>query len=104
MSLTHCPGHGCPLRNDCLRARLRVYGRFDAFVVSPWDAATGNCAQHIPLPAMTPSDAAVRERAYFGWLAEGRPSGCADAHWQAARAELIASAEADLEPPFPDRG
>jgi hypothetical protein len=100
--LTRCPGDGCPLRNDCLRARLRLTARFDSFGAAPYDARTGACAHRVALPATTPDDDAVRMGAYLRWLAEGRPEGRAEAHWQAARDALIAQANEDLAPPFDD--
>ena len=33
------------------------------------------------------SDAAIRERAYFIWLREGRPEGRAQDHWRSATLE-----------------
>lgn len=98
--LTRCPGAGCPLRNDCLRARLRLTARFDSFGSPPYDPRTQTCAHHVALPSTHPSDDAIRTRAYHRWLAEGGPEGRADAHWQAAREELVAQTIEDLAPPF----
>jgi Protein of unknown function (DUF2934) len=36
----------------------------------------------------------IRRRAYSLWEEEGRPEGCADAHWLRAEAEVIGAAEA----------
>ena len=58
--LTRCPGAGCPLRNDCLRARARLTARFDSFGAAPYDARTGTCEHRVPLPATTPDDDDVR--------------------------------------------
>jgi Protein of unknown function (DUF2934) len=33
---------------------------------------------------MNDRDAELRERAYYIWVAEGRPEGCAHLHWQMA--------------------
>jgi len=100
--LTRCPGTGCPLRNECLRARLRLPARFDCYGSPPYDTRAGACEHRVALPATNPDDDTIRTRAYHRWLAEGRPAGRADAHWQAAREALIAQAMEDLAPPFAD--
>lgn len=40
----------------------------------------------------TPEDR-IRARAYSLWEAEGCPDGCADRHWQQAKAELFEGAD-----------
>jgi hypothetical protein len=52
------------------------------------------------------AEQAVREAAYFIWQREGCPEGCADEHWQRARAELGQpglSPEGDEEKVMADR-
>ena len=46
------------------------------------------------LARLAPTDDAIRTRAYYLWLAAGRPQGTADAHWYAAQAQLVAAAAA----------
>jgi hypothetical protein len=40
-------------------------------------------------PLVEPTEAEIRERAYQLWLAEGRPEGRDQEHWQAARLALL---------------
>lgn len=48
-------------------------------------------------------DAAIAERAYQIWLAEGRPPGRSAEHWMLARALLLAEAEQLGTHPFHER-
>ncbi len=48
-------------------------------------------------------DAAIAERAYQIWLAEGRPPGRSAEHWMLARALLLAEAEQLGPYPFHER-
>ena len=50
---------------------------------------------------LAPSDEAIRTRAYYLWLAAGRPHGAAETHWYAARAQLVAAAAALLRDDLP---
>ena len=96
--LTRCAGVGCPLRDDCLRARLLPVARFDAFARPPWNPTTNACEHHVALPPAAPEPAAIATRAYHRWLREGRPAGRAEIHWGDARAELVAAARRGIGP------
>jgi Protein of unknown function (DUF2934) len=43
-------------------------------------------------------DQAIRERAYYLWIANGCPEGSADAHWLDAQRELLAASFAVSAP------
>lgn len=97
--LTMCPGGECPLRRQCYRHRAVPAGRQDWFGAPPYDALTGRCAQLWDLARLAPQEAQVRDRAYFLWVAAGRPEGRAEEHWAQARAELEAAAATLLDAP-----
>ncbi len=86
--VTMCPGTGCPLRDDCYRFRAVVAGRQHFFGTAPYDPATGTCDWLWDLAKLRPTEAAIRDAAYYRWLAAGRPEGQAEDHWRAARDEL----------------
>ena len=96
--VTMCPGVGCPLRARCYRARALPEGRQDWLGRLPYDADTGTCGWFWDVVAFAPTEAAIRDRAYFLWIADGRPKGQADACWHRARVELEARAAALLAP------
>lgn len=95
---TACPGTGCPLKTRCLRYRGITHGRFDSFVKAPYDPASGTCQAFDDLDARRPTESQIRTRAYFIWIAAGRPHGQADQHWAEARAELERAFESSLRP------
>lgn len=98
--MTHCAGSGCPLKNGCLRFRAVAYGRFDAFGSVPWDAVKRTCAHYLDVTELaSPTDEAIRFRAYMRWRAAGSPEGTADADWRAAQDDLAAELSARLRPP-----
>ena len=86
LDITMCPGGDCPLRQRCYRYRGIPEGRQDAFGAPPYDLASGTCDSFWAIAA--PDEKAIRTRAYYMWVARGRPDGSADAHWQAARTAL----------------
>ena len=96
--ITMCPGQDCPLRNDCYRFRGVIEGRFDAFGRAPYDPLKGTCDSFWDIARLRPSEPQIRDRAYFTWVAAGRPPGQADVHWRAARDELERQAAALLRP------
>ena len=96
--MTMCPGQGCPLRDRCYRYRGVVHGRFDAFGSAPYNPATGTCASFYDIAQLRPTEQQTRDKAYYRWVAAGRPEGQADAHWQAAHDELEAAYQAELTP------
>jgi Protein of unknown function (DUF2934) len=83
-----CPGEDCPLRQDCYRFRGVVAARQDFFGATPYDHAAGTCDRFWDLARLRPSESSIREKAYYRWLAAGRPEGQADDHWKAASDEL----------------
>jgi hypothetical protein len=85
--MLYCHGHQCPLRAECYRHTQPSPGR-DAFGSLPYDAATGSCAHfHTNLP----SEALIRETAYYIWLRSGRPQGRDLEHWYEAYLSLCLS-------------
>lgn len=96
--ILRCPGGGCPLRERCLRFRAIAYGRHDAFGSPPWSEAEQACANFEDLARHEPTDAQIEVRAYHLWEREGRPTGSADAHYHAARAQLWETFHAALRP------
>ncbi len=78
--MLRCYGTDCPLRADCYRYTNPAPGR-DAFGRPPYDAANNTCAYWI---TNVPTEAQIRDAAYFIWLREGRPAGQAAMHWAAA--------------------
>ena len=85
--MLYCPGYACPLRADCYRHTQPAPGR-DRFAALPYDAAAGTCASFV---TNLPSEAQIRETAYYIWLRSGCPEGRAQAHWDAAYRSLCAS-------------
>lgn len=78
--MLRCYGDGCPLRDDCYRYTQPSPGR-DAFGRLPYDPQRGTCDYFV---SNQPTDEQIRTAAYYIWLREGRPSGCAERHWQEA--------------------
>jgi hypothetical protein len=101
LDVTRCPGGSCPLRQRCYRYRAVPDGRHDRFGAVPFDDDAGSCELWWDLARLTPTDDAVRTRAYFLWLAAGRPDGDAAAHWYAAQTELSAAAAGALRHDLP---
>ncbi|MBP6842290.1 MAG: DUF2934 domain-containing protein [Kofleriaceae bacterium] len=99
--VTMCPGGACPLRQRCYRYRAVPDGRQDAFGAVPFDEEAGACELFWDVARLAPSDEAIRTRAYYLWLAAGRPHGAAETHWYAARAQLVAAAAALLRDELP---
>ncbi|MEI8254741.1 MAG: DUF2934 domain-containing protein [Deltaproteobacteria bacterium] len=96
LDVTMCPADGCPFKARCYRARAVPLDRQDWFGRTPFDARTSTCDQLWDIAAFEPAEAAIRDRAYFLWLASGRVEGQADAHWREARAALEDAAGARL--------
>lgn len=94
--ITMCPGEGCPLRATCYRARAVPLARQDWFGRSPYDHLTQRCAHFWDVASLAPTDESIRQKAYFLWVAAGRPEGQAEAFWHAAKASLDAAARALL--------
>jgi hypothetical protein len=94
LDLTMCPGDGCPLRTGCYRARAVPSARQDWLTRLPYDPATARCDLFYDLASLAPTEATIRDRAYYVYLAAGRPQGQADAHWRQAEAELTAAFQA----------
>ncbi len=46
----------------------------------------------------------IRERAYYIWLAEGRPEGRADKHWQLAKDKIAAERRGNADTTAPIAG
>lgn len=86
LDLTMCPAGDCPLRQRCLRYRGVPEGRQDWFVAPPFEPSHGTCEAFVAIAL--PSEETLRTRAYYAWLAEGRPEGRSEAHWEAARQSL----------------
>jgi hypothetical protein len=85
--MLRCYGDGCPLRADCYRATNPAPGR-DAFGRLPYDPVSGACEYFV---TNLPTEAQIRDSAYFIWLRAGRPSGREDDHWEEARRSWLAS-------------
>jgi hypothetical protein len=85
--MLYCPGVDCPLRTDCYRFTQPSPNR-DRFAALPYEAATGTCAEFV---SNIPSEALIRETAYYLWLHCDRPQHQADAHWQEAYQQLCRS-------------
>ncbi len=88
LDITMCPGGACPTRQRCYRYRAVTEGRQDYFGAPPFDPATGD--QLWDIAKLEPTDEEVRVRAYYLWVAAGRPEGGQSGdHWQAARSALL---------------
>jgi hypothetical protein len=98
LDIAMCTGQGCPLKTRCYRFRAVTAGRQDTFGAPPYDAVRWECEEFWDVARLRPSDADIRARAYFLWVAAGRPEGTAEADWQRARAALEAEVEARLTP------
>ena len=96
-----CPGGACPLWQRCYRYRAVPDGRQGRFGAVPFDEEAGACELLWDVARLTPTEEAIRTRAYYLWLAAGRPDGAAEAHWYAARAQLVAAAAALLRDDLP---
>ena len=101
LDVTRCPGGACPLRQRCLRYRAIADERQERFGAVPYDDEARACALFWDVARLAPSEEAIRTRAYFLWLAAGRPHDAADDHWYAARAQLVAAAAALLRDDLP---
>jgi hypothetical protein len=77
-----CTGYECPLRNTCLRFTLEVFGR-QSFMLSPYNKQTQTC-EHFKdnLPQL-------QQMAYYLWIADGKPEGKNEEHWQQANQNLL---------------
>ena len=71
----------CPLKLDCYRHTQPTPGR-DRFAALPYDLEAGSCAYFV---SNQPSDEHIRTRAYYLWLAAGRPEGQAEQFWREAK-------------------
>ncbi|MBL8680306.1 MAG: DUF2934 domain-containing protein [Myxococcales bacterium] len=91
-----CDGGDCPLRARCLRYRGERHGRQDFFGAPPFDPASGECEHFADVAALDPTDEQIRTRAYYLWLAAGKPEGRADEHWLEARRALEATRDRAL--------
>lgn len=89
LDITMCYGDGCPLRQRCYRYRGVPEGRQTWFGALPFDRARGTCEQLWDVARLEPTQDSIRTRAYYLWVAAGRPEGTADANWEAARATLM---------------
>lgn len=85
--MLHCPGDRCPLRSECYRHTQPSPGR-DRFASAPYDATAGTCAWFEP---NQPSEALVREAAYYIWQRDGCPDNRAQEHWDEAYLSLCRS-------------
>lgn len=85
--MLYCPGDDCPLRRDCYRHTQPSPGR-DSFASVPYDPASQSCEW---FTSNIPSEALIRETAYYIWLRRGRPDNCAKDHWQEAYLSLCRS-------------
>ncbi len=94
LDVTMCPGGACPLRQRCFRYRAVPDERQEWFGAVPFDEEAAACALFWDVARLAPTDEAIRTRAYYLWLAAGRPYGTAEAHWYAAQAQLVAAAAA----------
>lgn len=81
-----CSAGDCPIRQRCYRYRGIPEGRQDWFVVPPFQPRAATCDSFLEIAP--PTEDAIRTRAYYVWLAAGRPEGTSDAHWEAARQSL----------------
>jgi hypothetical protein len=96
--MTMCPGTECPLRDGCYRFRGVVEGRWDAFGAAPYDPVKGTCDKLWDIRRLRPTEEAIRDGAYYRWVAAGRPEGHADDHWRAAEDQLDKAWQARLRP------
>ncbi|GEM_PF-846190 len=85
--MLYCPGHECPLRNECYRHTQPSPGR-DAFAARPYDALRGTCDY---FHSNIPSEALIHETAYYIWLRNGCPENRALEHWYEAYLSLCLS-------------
>ena len=85
--ILYCYGEPCPLRDDCYRHTQPSRGR-DAFGSVPYDAVRGTCDHFY---SNVPSEALVRETAYYLWQRSGCPVGRSTEHWDAAYLSLCQS-------------
>jgi hypothetical protein len=86
VDVTMCPAGDCPLRKRCYRYRGIPEGRQAWFGAPPFDPKSGTCDAFFAIAP--PTEDAIRTRAYYTWLAAGRPEGTAEADWDAARQSL----------------
>jgi hypothetical protein len=91
LDVTMCPGRA-PAQVALLPLSRGADERQKWFV--PFDEEAAACALFWDVARLAPTDEAIRTRAYFLWLAAGRPHGTAEAHWYAAQAQLVAAAAA----------
>lgn len=94
--ITMCPGDACPRRERCYRYLAQPDARQDWFTTPPYDPRADACAAYWDVATVMPTAEQIRGRAYFVWVAAGRPEGCADAHWAHAERELTDAARARL--------
>ena len=85
--MLYCYGDLCPLRADCYRHTQPSPGR-DRFAALPYDAVSGTCDY---FHSNEPTEALIRETAYYLWLREGCPDNRADEHWAEAYRNLCLS-------------
>jgi hypothetical protein len=83
-----CDGGDCPLRARCLRYRGERLGRQDFFGSPPFDRVSGECEHFVDVATLDPTDEQIRTRAYYLWVAAGKPEGRAEEHWLEARRAL----------------
>lgn len=94
--ITMCPGDDCPLRDGCYRYLAVAAGRQDWFGATPYDRAAQRCAHFWDVAELMPTVEQVRDRAYFVWVARGRPEGEAESCWCEAERELTDAARSRL--------
>lgn len=85
--MLYCPGYGCPLRDECYRHTQPSPGR-DRFASLPYDPIAGTCEW---FQSNQPSEALIRETAYYIWLRNGCPENRAQEHWDEAYRSLCLS-------------
>ena len=85
--MLYCYGDLCPLRTDCYRHTQPSPGR-DRFTALPYNAVSGTCDY---FHSNEPTEALIRETAYYLWLREGCPDNCADEYWAEAYRNLCLS-------------
>jgi hypothetical protein len=85
--MLYCHGNQCPLCAECYRHTQPSPGR-DAFASLPYDNATATCAW---FHSNMPSEALIRETAYYIWLRNGCSDGHATEHWREAYLSLCQS-------------
>ncbi|MEI6179368.1 MAG: DUF2934 domain-containing protein [Chloroflexales bacterium] len=85
--MLYCYGDDCPLRTECYRHTQPSRGR-DAFGTPPYDAVGGRCEW---FHSNVPSEALIRETAYYLWLRNGCPERRELEHWYEAYLSLCLS-------------